>query len=190
MITKLQHCWDLVFTLVGDEGFLAKKKTNMHSADREWEKAKRNEHDRRTSWAGAKQLWWAWACLGSQQHALQNIAPILFMLLHYLPYAGFLLLWFMESCPCMALPLNFSVPWTAGWRREQIEIAIPDQPLFFSPLHSGWSKNNCVFNFCLLLLSEPGMRVGVSFVCLRYLNVCPQILSIPVSASYSSSTYH
>lgn len=34
MIIKLQHCWDLFFTLVGDERFLAEKKISMHSADR------------------------------------------------------------------------------------------------------------------------------------------------------------
>lgn len=35
MITKFQHCWDLFFTLMGDEEHLAKKKMSMYSADRE-----------------------------------------------------------------------------------------------------------------------------------------------------------
>lgn len=38
-----------------------------------------------------------------------------------------------------------------------------------------------MFNFCLLLLAETGMRVGVSFVYLHYLNICPKIQSMPKS---------
>lgn len=64
MIIKFQHCWDLFFTLVGDEGFLAKKKMSMHSADREngkkqggmntiWEQA-----DQELSGFGGPELVW------------------------------------------------------------------------------------------------------------------------------------
>lgn len=52
-----------------------------------------------------------------------------------------------------------------------------------APLFCRWRKHICVFNFCLLLFAETGMREGVSFIYLHYLNVCPKIHSVLVSQS-------
>lgn len=107
MIIELQCCWDLFFMLVGEERFLAKKKISMQSADR--------EHGARPGRMGmtgevAEQLWWTWACLGSQYHFLQNAAPRLLMLWHYLPFPGSLLPWIRESHLCMDLALSAPAP--------------------------------------------------------------------------------
>lgn len=46
-----------------------------------------------------------------------------------------------------------------------------------APLFSRWRKHICVFNFCLLLFAETGMREGVSFIYLHTWMSAPKFIA-------------
>lgn len=113
MIIKLRCCWNFFFFFFKTSGWWSF--FSINSADTEnGGKVRWDEPDMGTNWARVEQLWWTWACPGSRYCVLQSIAPLSFMLFHYLPCPGFLLLWITESILCTVLPLNWSVPWTAS----------------------------------------------------------------------------
>lgn len=127
----------------------------------------------KSSWAGPKQLWWTWACLRPQHHILQNMTPILFMLLHYLPYPGFLLLWIMESF-VQPYHLIFLFP------EQQLEkIADRNSHPRANPLLS-CTLDGVSTTVCLSFACYYKDESRCEFVYLCYLNVCPQTLSTPV----------